>query len=107
MPVELSGVVMERGCPPRVVSRRMATMDSGAMDRRARCSRYNPTMGLGVDADADADADALGATRFFLRNILAADHLRELMSMVSSACCFADNAAVGLPDDMARFDGMR
>ena len=78
-------------------------MDSGAMDRRARCSRYNPTMGLGVDAEAVV----LGATRFFLRNILAADHLRELMSMVSSACCFADNAAAGLLDDMTRFDGVR
>ena len=77
-------------------------MDSGAMDRRARCSRYNPTVGLGVDADADALAEII----FFLRNILAADHLRELMSMVSSACCFADNA-VGLLDDMARLDGMR
>ena len=97
MPVELSGVVMERGCPPLVVSRRMVTMDSGAMERRDRCSRYSPTVGLGVDAEAVA----LGATRFFLRNILAADHLRELMSMVSSACCFADRHAVGLLDDMA------
>ena len=28
----------------------------------------------------------------FLRSSFVADHLREVMSMVSSACCFADNA---------------